>query len=167
MQRRWQARPVTRRPEVTTLYIDADACPVKDEAERVATRQKVQMILVANGGLRPPRNPLVQLVIVSEGADEADKWIAERAGRGDVVVTNDIPLAARCVETGAHVLRPDGSALTQANIGAQLATRDLMADLRAADPFRQGSGKGFTKADRSRFLDALDRSLRAAAKEAR
>ncbi|AUC53387.1 hypothetical protein CDO87_09355 [Sagittula sp. P11] len=150
---------------MTTLYIDADACPVKEEAERVTTRHKVPMKLVSNGGIRPSRNPLVDIVVVSSGADEADKWIADQAGRGDVVVTNDIPLAAKCVEAGAQVLRPDGSALTGANIGAQLAMRDLAADLRAADPFRQGGGKSFTKADRSRFLDALDRALRMAAKE--
>ena len=95
----------------------------------------------------------------------ADKWIAERAGLGDVVVTGDIPLAARCVAAGARVLKHNGEPLTQANIGNVLATRDLMADLRAADPFRQGGGKGFTKADRSRFLDALDRTLRAAGRE--
>jgi uncharacterized protein YaiI (UPF0178 family) len=83
-----------------------------------------------------------------------------------VVITSDMPLAARCVENGARVLRHDGSELTSANIGQQLAMRDLMADLRAADPFRQGGGKGFTKADRSRFLDALERTLRAAAREA-
>ena len=150
-----------------TLYIDADACPVKDEAERVATRHGWTMVLVSNGGLRPSRNPLVQMVTVSAGPDEADKWIAERSGPGDVVITNDIPLAAKCVEAGALVLRPDGSALTRANIGAQLAMRDLMSDLRAADPFRQGSGKGFTKADRSRFLDALERAVRQAGKEAK
>lgn len=149
-----------------TLYIDADACPVKAEAERVATRHRVPMKLVANGGLRPPANPLVELVIVPDGPDEADKWIADRAGKGDVVITSDMPLAARCVENGARVLRHDGSELTSANIGQQLAMRDLMADLRAADPFRQGGGKGFTKADRSRFLDALERTLRAAAREA-
>ena len=148
-----------------TLYIDADACPVKAEAERVATRHRIRMKLVANGGLRPPANPLVDLVIVPDGPDEADKWIAERAGKGDVVVTSDMPLAARCVEGGARVLRHDGSELNTANIGQQLAMRDLMADLRSADPFRQGGGKGFTKADRSRFLDALERALRAAAKE--
>ncbi|WP_420326949.1 YaiI/YqxD family protein [Mameliella sp.] len=147
-----------------TLYVDADACPVKAEAETVATRHRLAMVLVANGGLRPSRNPLVSLQIVPDGPDEADKWIADRAGPGDVVITNDIPLAAKCVEAGAQVLRPDGSALTQANIGAQLAMRDLMSDLRAADPFRQGSGKGFTKADRSRFLDALERAVRQAGK---
>ncbi|WP_299600570.1 YaiI/YqxD family protein [uncultured Tateyamaria sp.] len=147
---------------MTTLYIDADACPVKAEAERVATRHKVPMKVVSNGGLRPSQNPLVETVIVPDGPDVADMWIADRAGAGDVVITGDIPLAAKCVEAGARVLKHNGEALTQANIGNVLATRDLMADLRAADPFRQGGGKGFTKADRSRFLDALERELRAA-----
>ncbi|MBY6093068.1 YaiI/YqxD family protein [Pseudooceanicola sp. 502str34] len=149
---------------MTKLYIDADACPVKAEAERVATRHKVPMLVVSNGGLRPSPNPLVETVIVAAGPDEADMWIAERAGPGDVVVTGDIPLASRCIEGGARVLRHNGEAFTPANIGQQLAMRDLMADLRAADPFRQGGGKGFTKADRSRFLDALERELRAAMK---
>jgi uncharacterized protein YaiI (UPF0178 family) len=147
------------------IYIDADACPVKDEAERVATRLGVKLLMVCNGGLRPSANPLVELVYVADGADEADKWIAERAGKGDVVVTNDIPLAAKCVEAGARVLKHDGEPLTQANIGNVLATRDLMQDLRAADPFRQGGGRPFSKADRSRFLDALDRVTRAAERE--
>lgn len=142
------------------VYVDADACPVKEEAERVATRHGVKLYLVSNGGIRPSRNPLVEAVYVSEGPDVADMWIAERAGPGDVVVTNDIPLAARSVAAGAAVLRPNGETLTQANIGNVLATRDLMADLRAADPFRQGGGRAFSKADRSRFLDALDRALR-------
>ncbi|WP_170516217.1 YaiI/YqxD family protein [Ruegeria atlantica] len=148
---------------MTTLYVDGDACPVKAEAERVATRHKVPMALVSNGGLRPSANPLVRVVIVAEGADEADKWIAERCGPGDVVVTSDIPLAAKCVEVGARVLRPNGEAFTAANIGQQLAMRDLMADLRAANPLGAGGGgKPFGKADRSRFLDALERELRAA-----
>lgn len=145
------------------IYVDADACPVKAEAERVATRHRLRLVLVANGGLRPSANPLVEVRIVAEGPDVADMWIAERAGPGDVVVTADMPLAARCVEAGAKVLRHDGSALNAANIGAQLAMRDLMADLRAADPLGGGGGgKGFTKADRSRFLDALEREVRAA-----
>lgn len=148
------------------LYVDADACPVKEEAERVITRQKVPMALVSNGGLRPSRNPLVETVIVPEGPDVADMWIADRAGVGDVVVTSDMPLAAKCVANGARVIRHDGSALTEANIGQQLAMRDLMADLRSADPFRQGGAKPFSKADRSRFLDALDRALNAARKDA-
>ena len=148
---------------MTVLYIDADACPVKSEAERVATRHKVTMCLVSNGGLRLSQNPLVQTVIVPDGPDEADKWIADRAGPGDVVVTGDIPLAAKCVAGGARVLRHTGEAFTEANIGQQLAMRDLMADLRAANPLSQGGGgKAFGKADRSRFLDALERELRAA-----
>ncbi|GAB5436163.1 YaiI/YqxD family protein [Falsiruegeria mediterranea] len=148
---------------MTALYIDADACPVKAEAEKVATRHRVKMYVVSNGGLRPSPNPLVETVIVAEGADVADMWIADRCGPGDVVVTGDIPLAAKCIEVGARVLRHNGEAFTQANIGQQLAMRDLMADLRAANPLGAGgSGKGFTKADRSRFLDALERELRAA-----
>jgi len=147
---------------MSTLYIDADACPVKAEAERVATRHKMTMFVVSNGGLRPSQNPLVQNIIVDAGPDVADMWIADRCGPGDVVVTGDIPLAAKCVEAGARVLKHNGEALTQANIGNVLATRDLMTDLRAADPFRQGGGKGFTKIDRSRFLEALERELRAA-----
>ncbi len=148
------------------LYVDADACPVKAEAEAVASRLKVRLFMVSNGGLRPSANPVVEMVYVASGADEADKWIATRVGRGDVVVTADIPLAAKCVAAGARVLTHAGEPLTPANIGQILATRDLMADLRAADPFRQGTGKGFTKADRSRFLDALDRALRAAERDA-
>ena len=144
------------------IYVDADACPVKAEVERVGTRHGLRMFVVSNGGLRPSHNPLVETVIVPDGPDVADMWIAERAGPGDVVVTGDIPLAARCVEAGAEVLRHNGEALTRANIGNILATRDLMTDLRAADPFHAGGGKGFTKADRSRFLDALERALRRA-----
>jgi uncharacterized protein YaiI (UPF0178 family) len=149
---------------MSALYIDADACPVKEEAERVTTRHKIKMYVVSNGGLRSSQNPYVETVIVADGPDVADMWIADRCGKGDVVVTGDIPLAAKCVEAGARVLKHNGEALTQANIGNVLATRDLMTDLRAADPFRQGGGKGFTKADRSRFLESLERELRAAVK---
>jgi uncharacterized protein YaiI (UPF0178 family) len=146
------------------IYVDADACPVKAEVERVGTRHKVQMFVVSNGGIRPSPNPLVKMVVVPDGPDVADMWIADRAGPGDVVITDDIPLAARCVENGAQVLKHNGEPLTQANIGNVLATRDLMTDMRAADPFRQGGGKPFSKADRSRFLDALERALRHAAR---
>tara|TARA_R100000322_G_scaffold18701_5_gene11847 strand:+ start:2447 stop:2905 length:459 start_codon:yes stop_codon:yes gene_type:complete len=144
------------------IYVDADACPVKAEAEAVATRHRVPLAMVCNGGLRPSANPLVEMVYVPDGPDEADKWIAERAGPGDVVVTGDIPLAAKCVEAGARVVKHDGEPLTVANVGQALATRDLMTDLRAANPFRQGGGKAFSKADRSRFRDGLDRALRMA-----
>lgn len=145
-----------------TLYIDADACPVKAEAERVATRHQMRMVLVSNGGIRPSANPLVESVFVTTGPDEADKYIADLCGKGDVVVTGDIPLAAKCVAAGAKVLKHNGEELTGANIGNVLATRDLMADLREADPFRMGGGRPFSKADRSRFLEVLERVIRAA-----
>ena len=143
------------------IYIDADACPVKAEVEKVGTRHGVRVFVVSNGGLRPSQNPMVKTVIVSDGPDIADMWIADRAGVGDVVITGDIPLAAKCVAAGARVLKHNGEALTQVNIGNVLATRDLMTDIRAADPFRQGGGKAFSKSDRSRFLDSLERELRA------
>ncbi len=146
------------------IYVDADACPVKSEVERVGTRHKLRMFIVSNGGLRPSQNPLVETVIVPDGPDVADMWIADRAGEGDVVVTGDIPLAARCVENGAQVIKHNGEPLTQANIGNVLATRDLMADVRAADPFAIGGGRPFSKADRSRFLDGLERAVRASQK---
>lgn len=146
----------------TRLFIDADACPVKAEAERVALRHGVRMFVVSNGGIRPSVHPLVESVFVPDGPDEADKWIADRAGPTDVVVTGDIPLAARCIAGGARVVKHNGEVLNAANIGMVLASRDLAAALRAADPFRQGGGRAFSKADRSRFLDTLDRVIRAA-----
>ena len=109
---------------MTVLYIDADACPVKAEAERVATRHKVRMFVVSNGGLRPSQNPLVETVIVPDGPDIADIWIAERCGPGDVVVTGDIPLAARCVEAGARVLEQH---VTLSSAHAILVTKEVVA----------------------------------------
>ncbi len=147
---------------MTRIFIDADACPVKDETVRVAERHKLQTYIVSNGGLRPNLHPLVENVIVSDGPDVADMWIADRAGLGDVVVTGDIPLAAKCIENDAQVIQHNGEVFTKGNIGNRLATRDLMADLRAADPFRQGGGKPFSKADRSRFLDMLEREVQMA-----
>lgn len=149
---------------MTTFYVDADACPVKSEVERVATRLGIAVVLVCNGGIRPPANPLVSLRIVAEGPDMADKWIAEECGPGDVVITSDLPLADRCLKAGAHVVQHDGQILDIANIGGRLATRDLMQDIRAADPFHQGGGRAFSKADRSRFLQSLDRLARLALK---
>lgn len=147
------------------IYVDADACPVKAEAERVATRHGLRLFIVSNGGLRPSANPLVETVIVPDGPDVADMWIADRAGSGDVVITGDLPLAAKVIERGARVVKHNGETLNSRNIGPALAARDLMADLRAADPFRQGGGRAFGKADRSRFLDALEREVRAAARD--
>ncbi|MEM0988787.1 MAG: YaiI/YqxD family protein [Pseudomonadota bacterium] len=152
---------------MTQIYIDADACPVRAETLKVAERHGLKTFVVSNGGIRPDPSPLVETVIVPDGADAADMWIAERIGTGDVCVTADTPLAAKCLEAGGRVLKPNGEAFTQANIGHALAMRDLMADLRAANPLGQGGGgKAFTKADRSRFLDSLDRAIRAAQRDA-
>ena len=148
----------------TEIYVDADACPVKDEVVRVAERHGVAVTMVSNGGVRPSPHPLVATAIVPEGPDTADIWIAERIAPGDVCVTADTPLAARVLAAGGRALRPNGEELTPANLGAALALRDLAADLRAADPFRPGRGRPFGRADRARFLDALERVLRAAAR---
>ena len=145
---------------MTILFIDADACPVKDEAIKVADRHKLKIYIVSNGGLRLNPHPLVETIVVPDGPDIADQWIADRAKKGDVVVTGDIPLAARCIENGARVVRHNGEIFTPDNIGNQLATRDLMTDLRAADPFRQGGGRPFSKADRSAFLNAMETEVR-------
>ena len=144
-----------------TVWVDGDACPVKAEIEAVATRHKRPVKIVCNGGLRPSANPLVEIIYVSEGLDVADRYISEYATSGDVVVTADIPLAADCIAAGALVLQPDGSRLTERNIAQVLASRNLMTELRAAQPLSQGGGgRPFGKAERSRFRQALEQGLR-------
>jgi uncharacterized protein YaiI (UPF0178 family) len=137
------------------IYVDADACPVKDEVTKVAVRNKISTYMVCNGGIRPFKNLLIKLIIVSEGADEADKWIFSNVLADDIVVTVDIPLAAKCLDKGANVIKHDGQVLTVNNIGNILATRDLMSDLRSSDPFLKGKNKSFSKIDRGRFLNSL------------
>jgi len=149
---------------MTAIYVDADACPVKDEAVRVAARHGIAVFIVSNGGIRPRAEPLVETVIVGEGPDAADDWIAERCGAGDVVITSDIPLAARAVAAGARVVRPNGDPITEAGVGQILATRDLMTGLREAGAITGGPAP-FSKRDRSRFLDTLETTIRAALKE--
>ena len=144
---------------MTTLYIDADACPVREESLRVALRNGASVAIVSNGGIRPVDHPQLRMVYVDQGADEADKWIAAACTPGDCVVTADMPLAARCIDAGATVVKPDGTELNAGSIGQALALRDLAADLRAADPFRQGSGRAFGPRDRARFTQALERVL--------
>ena len=152
---------------MTTVYVDADACPVKTEVVRVAERHGARVVVVSNGGIRPAREAFVETVVVPEGPDAADRWIFERIGPGDVCVTGDIPLAARCLEKGARAVRHDGEEFSEASIGERLAMRDLMADLRAAHPLAAGgSGRAFGPRDRSRFLGTLDRLLRAAKRAA-
>ncbi len=152
---------------MSSIYIDADACPVKSEVLRVADRHKLQVYIVSNGGLRPNPHPMVDVVVVPDGPDVADMWIADRIGVGDICITGDIPLAAKCLEAGGRAIRHNGDTFTPSNIGNQLAMRDLMADLREADPFRQGHGRPFSKADRSKFLEVLEREVRAAVKDAK
>jgi uncharacterized protein YaiI (UPF0178 family) len=142
------------------IYVDADACPVKDEVYRVAGRYGLKTWVVANGWLRVPDTALVERVTVTEGLDQADDWIAEHAGPGDVVVTADVPLAARCVRRGARVIAPTGRPFTEASIGDDLATRNLLTELRDTGQIR-GGGRPFTKQDRSRFLGALDAAIQA------
>ena len=137
------------------IYVDADACPVKDEITKVAIRNKISTYMVCNGGIRPFKNILIKLVIVSEGADEADKWIFNNVLTNDIVITSDIPLAAKCLDKGANVLKYNGYVLTQDNIGNILATRDLMSDLRSFDPFLKGKNKSFSKGDRAKFVSSL------------
>jgi uncharacterized protein YaiI (UPF0178 family) len=144
------------------IYVDADACPVKAEVVKVAERHGLAVVFVANAWLPVPRAPRVRVQVVSGAFDAADDWIADQARRDDLVVTADIPLAARCVKLGARVLGPSGKPFTDDNIGDALATRELMADLRAS-----GVGGGpppFGPRDRSRFLDALELAVRAAKK---
>ena len=151
---------------MTVIYIDADACPVRQEAMRVAQRHKLQVVVVSNGGIRPSPDPRVKTVTVAEGPDAADRWIAERIGPGDICVTADTPLAARCLEAGAQAIKHNGEPFTRENIGNALAMRDLMADLRAADPLAPGTGQPpFGKPDRSRFLDRLEHMVRTAMKD--
>ncbi len=142
------------------IYVDADGCPVKDEVYRVANRYGLKVWLVANGWLRTPDDPLVRRVTVSEGLDRADDWIAERIGPGDLAITADVPLADRCVKRGARVIAPNGWPFTEASIGTDLASRNLMTALREAGEIR-GGGRPFTKQDRSRFLNALDAAIQA------
>lgn len=146
---------------VPTLFIDADACPVKDEALEIADRHGVPMVLVSNGGIRPSRYPGACIVTVAAGADAADDWIATNAGPGDVVVTADIPLAARVLERGASVLNSDGRSLTVESIGTALSMRAFKQHLRETGESK-GYNRSFTPADRSRFRQSLDQALRRA-----
>lgn len=142
------------------IYVDADACPVKKEIERVATRNKIDVLLVSNGGLRPILHPFIQNIFVSADADAADKWIVDNGHVNDLVITADIILADNCIKKGMLVLKPNGEELNQANIGNSLSLRDFSSDLRAANPFYQGSGKTFSKQDKIRFLDSLEKIIR-------
>jgi uncharacterized protein len=140
------------------LYVDADACPVKDEVYRVAARYGLSVLVVANNPIMIPRAPEIERVVVGALPDAADDWIAERAGPGAIVVTSDIPLASRCVKSGAEVIAPNGKRFSENSIGMALATRDLMDHLRSAGQATSGP-KAFGPRDRSNFLSALDNAV--------
>src|ERR1700761_24063 len=142
------------------IYVDGDACPVKAEVEKVATRHGLAIHIVSNGGIRPRPHPLIKYVIVEQGADAADDWIAEHIGQGDIAITADIPLASRCLAKGARVLRPNGDAFTADNIGTALGMREFQRHLREVTG-GQTFNAGFTARDRSNFLNALEVTIQA------
>jgi uncharacterized protein YaiI (UPF0178 family) len=148
------------------IFIDGDACPVKDEVYRVARRHGMKVLVVANAPLRVPPDDLIELVVVRGGFDAADDWIAEHIGPGDIAITADIPLADRCLRQGARVLGPKGHAFTEDSIGDALATRALMDMLRQGGQIGGGPAP-FAKADRSRFLAKLDETIHAARRDRR
>ena len=140
------------------LMIDADACPVKNEAYKVAERHGVKTFVVANSWINIPRDPMIERVVVPAGPDVADDWIAERARPGAVVITADVPLASRCTKAGANVIAPTGRAFTEQSMGMTLAMRNLMDDLRSQGETTRGPAP-FTPRQRSDFLSALDLAL--------
>lgn len=140
------------------FYVDADACPVKDEVMKVAVRHQTPVHFVSNSWIRLPQGPLVSRVVVTEGPDIADNWIAERIGPGDIAITADIPLASRCLKAGAKVIGPTGKPFDQSSIGMALAMRDLQSHLRETGESR-GFNPSFTPKDRSRFLEALEHAV--------
>lgn len=146
-----------------SIFVDADACPVKDEIVRVAERHDLVVTFVANGGLRPSRDPMIRNVVVPQGADAADDWIVEHARPNDIAVTADVPLAARLVEKNVHTLGPTGRPFAVESIGMAVAMRDLKQHLRESGEIK-GYNPGFTHRDRSAFLSALDQAVRIARK---
>ena len=145
---------------MTAIFVDGDACPVKAEIEKIATRHSLEVTIVSNGGLRPSANPLVCHVMVPDGPDAADDWIAEHIGPKDIAITADIPLASRCLEKGARVIGPNGKPFTDANVGMALGMRELSRHLREVTG-GQTHHAGFSKQDRSRFLGELENCIQA------
>jgi len=149
--------PATTAPQI---YVDADACPVKDEILRVATRHDLSVYMVSNSYMRLADSPLIKRIIVAEGPDAADDWIAEHITPSDIAVTSDIPLALRCINKGARVTGPTGKPFDESSIGMAVAMRDLMGHLRDTGEIR-GGGPAFSKQDRSRFLSTLENIVQA------
>ena len=146
------------------IYVDADACPVKNEIERVAHRHGLKVFMVSDGGVRPSQNPLIEIVVVTQGADAADDWIVEHIQKSDICITSDILLAGRCLGRNAFVLKPNGQAFSHDNIGTALATREILQNLRDSGELT-GGPKPFSKSDRSEFLNQLETTVQAAKRE--
>lgn len=157
--------PLPEPGAATIIYVDADACPVKDEAVRVAERHGLAIVFVSNSFMRLPEGPLIRRMVVADGADAADDWIAERIGARDIAITADIPLASRCLKKGAFALGPTGRPFTQESIGMALGMRDLNRHLREATG-QQTFNAGFTGKDRSRFLGTLENAIQAVTRRA-
>ena len=153
-------------PARIRIFVDADACPVKDEVYRVAARHGLPVTVVANGFIRVPQDPLIERVAAGAAPDAADDWIAARAGATDIVITADVPLASRCVKAGAQVIAPTGKPFTEDSIGMAVAVRNLMHDLRSAGEVT-GGPRPFSPRDRSTFLSALDQAIRRLQSQAR
>jgi uncharacterized protein YaiI (UPF0178 family) len=143
-----------------TIFVDADACPVKQEVYRVASRYGLEVVLVTNSWMRIPREPWIRLKVVTDGFDAADDWIVEHVQADDIVITADIPLASRCLKKGAGAIGPTGKSFTESNIGQVVATRDLLYELRGAGEIT-GGPPPLKKSDRSRFLQQLDQTIQA------
>ena len=141
------------------IYVDADACPVKDEIYRVAARHQWPVSVVAGNFIRVPNDPSIERIAAGPGMDAADDWIAARAGKGDIVITADVPLVSRCVKAGAEVIAPTGKPFSEDSIGMALAVRNLMTDLRSSGEIT-GGPRGFAPRDRSAFLATLDQTIR-------
>ena len=141
------------------IYVDADACPVKNEIERIAIRHNLFTYMVCNGGIRPSRNDLIRLVVVNQESDAADEWIIDHIEERDICVTNDIPLAEHCLKKGALAIKPNGSRFTVDNIGMALANREIMGKIREAGEVTSGPPP-FSKADRSKFLNYMETLVR-------
>ena len=142
------------------IFIDADACPVKEEVYKVSIRNKLEVLIVSNGGIRPHPNPLIKSIFVGKGFNEADEYILKMVSKDDIVITNDIPLASDCIKKGATIIKQNGHVLNENNITNELSKRNLMTEIRAANPLMNFKGKPFSKTDKSNFLNELEAQIR-------
>ena len=142
------------------IFIDADACPVKEEVYKVSIRNKLEVLIVSNGGIRPHPNPLITSIFVGNRFNEADEYILKMVSKDDIVITNDIPLASDCIKKGATIIKQNGYVLNENNITNELSKRNLMTEIRAANPLMNFKGKPFSNADKSNFLNELEAQIR-------